>query len=318
MDLILFIIGIFILYFGGELFIRGSSNTARILGIRPLLVGLVVAAFATSSPEFVVSLSAAIRKSRDLAIGNIVGSCIANIGLVLGLAALFRPITVRIPILRRELPILFVVSLVFFGICLDFKITRAEALILLALFVIFIFYCLKSAKEKKPDLNPEEKEVFTTVWSTKGYSKSKALLFLMVGLAGLLLGASFIVGSSVNLARYFGITELVIGLTAVAIGTSLPELATSLIASWRGESDISIGNVIGSNIFNILAIIGVVCLIRPVMVEPALLFISLPLLLLYTFALAPILKSGLKISRVEGVILLLSYLFYLYLLIFRR
>lgn len=308
LHLVLFIVGISILCLGGELFIRGSSSTARIFGIKPLIVGMLVTAFATSSPEFFVSFLATIRKSQDLAIGNIVGSCIANIGLVLGLAALFRPITVRSSILRRELPILFVITLVFFGVCLDFKITRVEGSILLILFGLFIFYCLKNAREEK---GPAPFE------ATKLSSKPKAFSFLIMGLLGLLSGAHLIVGSAVNLARMIGISQVVIGLTVVAIGTSLPELITSLVASVRGEGDISIGNVIGSNIFNILAIVGIVSLLSPIVVEPNILYFSLPLLLLYTLGLAPILKTGLRISRAEGAILLVSYSFYLC-FIFRR
>lgn len=306
---ILFVSGLIILYVGGELFIRGSSKTARIFGIKPLIIGVVIVAFATSSPEFFVSILAVIRKSQDLAIGNIVGSCIANIGLVLGMAALLRPITIKVSILRRELPILFAVTFIFFAICLDFRISRPEALLLCVSFALFIFYCIKNAKEEKGESTP--------FGVTKTPSKPQAFWFLIVGLAGLLLGAHLIVDSSVNLARYFGISEVVIGLTAVAIGTSLPELAASLISSARGECDISIGNVIGSNIFNILGVIGIVCLIRPITVEANILFLSLPLLLLYTLGLAPILKTGLKISRIEGAILLASYSLYLY-LIFRR
>lgn len=306
---LLFICGIFIIYVGGELFIRSSSNTARIFGIKPLIIGLLVVGFATSSPEFFVSTLAAIRKNQGLAIGNIVGSCIANIGLVLALAALFKPISVNISILRREIPILFAVTLIFFTICLDSMITRADALILLILFFLFILYCIKNAKEEKKDSTPFE--------VIKARSKSKAFWFLIIGLAGLLLGAELIVDSSVNLARSLGITEVTIGLTAVAIGTSLPELVTSLVASIRGEGDISIGNVIGSNIFNILAIIGVVGLIGPTAVERGILFLSLPILILYTLALAPILKTGFKITRTEGAVLLGSYFLYLY-FIFRR
>lgn len=309
LHLVLFLCGILILYIGGVSFIKGSSNTARIFGIKPLIVGLVIAAFATSAPEFFVSILATIRKSQSLAIGNIIGSCIANIALVLGLAALARPITVKASLLRRELPILFAVTLIFFAVCLDFRITRPDAFILLILFALFILYCIKNAKEEK---GPSE-----AFEAAKIYSKPKAFWFLIAGLAGLVLGANFIVGSSINLAKYFGISEVVIGLTAVAIGTSLPELAVSLVAAIRGEGDISIGNVIGSNIFNILAIVGAVCLIRPITVGPDLLFFSLPLLIFYTLGLAPILKKGLRIGRQEGAILLVSYFLYLY-FIFRR
>jgi len=301
-NLILFLIGITILYVGGEFFIRGSSGTARIFGIRPLVVGVVIVAFATSSPEFFVSTLAAIRKSSDLAMGNIVGSCICNIGMVLGISALIRPIEVSKTILRRELPMLFVATIGFFILCLDFEISRVDALILIASFVLFILYFIKNAKETDTVEGVESPSL----------SKPKSFSYLGIGLIGLLIGAYIIVGSSVKLARHFGISELVIGLSVVAIGTSLPELAASLIASARGESEISIGNVIGSNIFNILAIVGLVCLIRPVIIEPKVVLFCIPFLILCTFALVPILKTGFRISRGEGAALLASYGAYLY------
>lgn len=307
-NLILFLTGVIILYIGGELFIRGSSNTARIFGIKPLVVGVVIVAFATSAPEFFVSLLATIRKSQELAIGNIVGSCICNIAMVLGLSALIKPITVNSSILRRELPILFAVTIGFFLICLDFKISRIEALILIVSFILFIFYCIKNARD-------EDKAIADA--DTSPSSKSRFFLYLAIGLAGLLLGSYMIVGSSIKLARHYGVSEVVIGLSAVAIGTSLPELTASLIAAARGKGDISIGNIIGSNIFNILAIAGIISLIRPVIIEPKIVLIYIPFLLLCNFALAPILRTGFRISRREGALLLASYGVYLY-FIFKR
>jgi len=295
-----------VLYAGGESFIKGSSNTARIFNIRPLVIGVVVVAFATSAPEFCVSILAAIRKSRDLAIGNIVGSCICNIGLVLGLSALIKPIQAEKRLLKRELPILLAVTVGLFLVSLDNRISRPEALILLVAFFAFIFSCLKGGKDRVEDLG---------IATEKKPDKLKSFIFLGAGLVGLLGGAYLMVNSAVFLARYFGISELVIGLTVVAIGTSLPELAASLIASRRGEGEISIGNVIGSNIFNILGVIGVVCLIRPITVDPNIFIVSMPLLLLITFALWPVMKIGQKITRFEGLILLVVYTGYLTFLI---
>jgi len=288
---------------GGDIFIRGSSSIARIFGIRPIIVGVVIVAFATSSPELFVSLLAVIRRSNDLAIGNLVGSSICNIGMVLGLAALARPISVKVSVLRRELPGLFVATFGFAITCLDLQISRLDGLFLLILFIGILIYCIKNSRG----------ETETSVYSDKRRtSKALSAGLIIFGLLGLLLGAHLIVGSSIKIARYFNVSELVIGLTAVAIGTSLPELAASLIASIRGESDISVGNVIGSNMFNILAIVGVICLIRPVAVEPSVLMYGIPLLILYTIALAPILKTGLRISRLEGALLFASYCVYLY------
>ena len=304
-NLTVLVIGITTLYAGGELFIRGSSGTAYIFRIKPLIVGLMVTAFATSSPEFFVSLLAAIRESKDLAIGNIVGSCICNIAMVLGIAALIKPIDISASILRRELPILIAVTLGFFIMCLDFKISRLDGVTLILAFILFVIYYIRNAKA-------EDNKDSTFLKTGKNHSKLTSFFYLIVGLLGLLCGAHLMVGSSVSLARYFGISELAIGLTAVAIGTSLPELATSVVALLHGESDISVGNVIGSNIFNILAIVGVVCIINPIKLNPSIVIISIPLLILYTLALAPILKTGFKISRTEGAFLLVSYGVYLY------
>ena len=306
--IILLIIGISILYFGGELFIRGSSRAAKLFGIRPLIVGVVIVAFATSAPEFFVSVFAVINKSRNLAVGNIIGSCICNIGMALGIAALIRPIKVDASILKRELPILLTATLALFVICLDFKITRVEAVLLILAFFIFIFYCIRSAKT-------DDGSYLDT--STSSISKLRSFIYLGLGLLGLVVGARFMVQSSISIAKIIGISELVIGLSVVAIGTSLPELAASAIASSKNQGDISIGNVIGSNLFNMLAIIGVVALIRPVIIDPKILMLSLPVLLIYTFVLLPIIKKGFKINRITGAFFVLSYFIYLY-LIFKK
>ncbi len=301
----IFLIGIALLYLCGVLFVRGSSDAARIFNIRPLIVGVVIIAFATSAPEFCVSILAAIKNSRSLALGNIVGSCICNIGMALGLSALIRPIKVNLSILRREIPILLVATAALFLACLDLRISRLEAGLFLIGFIIFIYYCIRSAKREPRGPAP---------LPDKTLSRIRPFAHLVIGLVGLLFAAYIAVNSAVILARHFGISELVIGLTVLAIGTSLPELVASLIASRRGEGDISIGNVIGSNLFNILGIIGIVCLIRPIIIDKSVIILSLPLLMFYTLALIPIIKSGSRISRAEGGALMLSYLVYLYLL----
>ncbi|MFH1645222.1 MAG: calcium/sodium antiporter [Candidatus Omnitrophota bacterium] len=306
MNLVLFIIGIIVLYLGGEYFIKGSSSVAFIFKIRPLIIGVVIVAFATSCPELFVSLLAVLRKSRSLAIGNIVGSCICNIGLVLGLSALIRPISVKVSVLKRELPILFIATAAFFLVCIDLYISRIDAGMLFALFLIFVFLFLRSAKAEASDLVYFER--------IKGYTRVKSFLYMAIGLIGLILGAQLVVVSAIRIALLLNINEFVIGLSAVAIGTSLPELAASMVASARGESEISFGNIVGSNMFNMLAIVGFVCLLQPVAVDKIIVYYSIPLLILYTFALLPILKKGLMIGRVEGFFLIASYFVYLYLM----
>jgi cation:H+ antiporter len=303
-QILLFIAGIAVLYIAGMVFIHGASGTARILNIRPIITGVVIVAFATSAPEFFVSFSAALRNSQGLALGNIVGSCICNIGMVLGLSALIRPVKVNSAMLRREIPVLVLSTILLFTICMDFKISRFESIILLSGFLGFIFYCVKNAKNS-PEASSKQKKIEP--------SKPLVVLALLAGLTGLLYGARIVVNSAVILSRYFGISELAIGLTIVAIGTSLPELFASLAASQRQEGDISVGNVIGSNIFNMLAIIGVVGFISPIIVDSIVLYFNFPILLIYTMALVPVLRTGYTISRREGMLLLLSYFVYLWL-----
>ncbi len=304
-QVIIFSAGIAILYAGGMFFIRGSAGTARIYSIRPIIIGAVVIAFATSAPEFFVSVIAAVKRSSDLAIGNIVGSCICNIGMVLGLSALIKPVKVNNMVLRRELPILLSATILLFLACLDYRINRFEAGLFILGFFLFIFHCIKNAKEHDNGFSQ---------FREKGLSKIRSFMYLCAGLAGLLTGAHLIVNSAILLAGYFGISKLVIGLTVVAIGTSLPELAASAIAAHQGEGDISIGNVIGSNLFNILGIVGIVCLIRPVYISRQVIWLSAPFLLIYTLALVPIIRSGYRINRPEAAALFLSYFLYLYLI----
>ncbi len=305
-NILLFIIGLILLYAGGEVFIKGSTSIAYLFGIRPLIVAATVAAFATSAPEFFVCLTAAVRNSSNLALGNIIGSCIANTALVLGICSLIRPIKIERSLLRKELPILIVVSVSFFLICLDLYISKTEAFLLLFGFCLFIYYCVKNAKQEK-----------NTLIESRPQSKLKSFVF--VGLATLLLvsGSSLLVKSAVALAHYFGISQLVIGLTIVAVGTSLPELSVSATASARGKHETAIGNVIGSNIFNILLIIGAICLIRPIFITPATIKFEIPLMVAYSILLLLLLRTGFKLSRLEGFILLLSYAVYIWILFVR-
>jgi len=225
-QILLFIVGIAVLYAGGMMFIRGSSDTARIFSIRPIMIGVVVVAFATSAPEFFVSVLATVKKSQSLAVGNIIGSCICNIGMVLGISAIIKPVKVESLMLRREIPILLIVTFLLFVLSLDFFISRAESCFLLICCAAFIIYCVKSAKKNHDDMgqSADDKK-----------SKALAFIFLILGLTGLLGGAYIVVNSAVVLARCLGINELIIGLTIVAIGTSLPELFASVSAAKTGR-----------------------------------------------------------------------------------
>ena len=300
----LFIIGLILLYAGGEIFIKGSTDIARLFRIKPLIVAATVAAFATSAPEFFVCLTAAVKNSKDLAIGNIIGSCIANIALILGVCSLIRPIKIERSLLRKELPILIAASFLILFMCLDLYISKTEALFLLFAFCLFIYYCIKNAKEGEE----------APSYEVRPRTKLKSFVFIALATLLLVLGAHLLVKSAVALARYMGISQLVIGLTIVAIGTSLPELSVSVAASAKGKHDISIGNVIGSNIFNILLIIGAVCLIRPIFITTTTLKFELPLMVAYSVLLLPLLRTGFRLSRLEGFILLFSYAAYIWIL----
>ena len=301
-QILLFIIGVAVLYAGGMVFIRGASNAAYIFNIRPIIIGLVVVAFATSAPEFCVSVLAAIKRNQSLAIGNIIGSCICNITMVLGVSAIVKPVKVQSLMLRREMPILLIATMVLFIFSIDSSINRIEAFFLLGLFIAFILYCIKNAKniQKDKDFSNQDKR-----------SRPSAFVLLLSGLIGLLGGAYIVVNSAVVLARYIGVSELVIGLTLVAVGTSLPELFASISAAKQGEGDIAIGNVIGSNIFNILAIVGVVGIISPIALDSSVIYLSFPVLLLFAVILVPIIKTDYTISRKEGTVLLFGYFLYL-------
>jgi cation:H+ antiporter len=302
-QILLFIIGIAVLYAGGMVFIRGASNAAFIFNIRPIIIGVVVVAFATSAPEFFVSVVAALGKNQSLAIGNIVGSCICNIAMVLGIASIIQPVKVEGMMLRREMPILLIATLALFVFSLDLVIDRLESFFLLCFFAAFIVYCIRNAK---------------TIENNTGKARYKKRRFLVLfahlvlGVTGLLGGAYIVVNSSVALARHIGISELVIGITLVAVGTSLPELFASISAAMQSEADICIGNVVGSNIFNILAIVGVVGIISPIPLDRNVLHFSLLVLVLYTIVLVPIIKTGYTISRKEGIVLLSGYFLYLW------
>jgi len=301
-QVLLFITGIVFLYAGGMIFINGASRTALVFNIKPVIIGVVVIAFATSAPEFFVSVLAAAQGRHSLAVGNVLGSNICNIGLVLGISIIARPISMHNSALNREVPILLVSSLLLFVICLDLVISRFEALILLSAFSGFIFYCVKNAK----DSEQAAKQLIPKA------NQTTAFAFLAGGIAGLLAGAYMVVVSAVSLARYLGVNEIIIGLTIVAIGTSLPELFASVSASLQKQGDMSIGNVIGSNIFNILAIIGAAALIRPIALPVSVISFDFPVLIFYSIAVAVIVKKGYTIQRVKGLAFLLSYAVYLW------
>jgi cation:H+ antiporter len=293
------------LFLGGESVIRGSSALALRIGISALVVGLTVVAFGTSSPELIVSVKAALIDNSSIAIGNVIGSNIANIALIIGVSALIRPLNVHANVIKREIPIMIGVSILLIIFLSDGKINKIEGIILFSLLLIYtVFNILLSLKESKEIKNEFESELKTRL------KVSTAVLFFIVGLALLIFGADLFLKGAIALAKIFNISDVVIGLTIVAVGTSLPELFTSVVASIKKESDIAVGNVVGSNIFNILSIVGITAIISPVSsagISP----VDLTIMLAAALVLLPLSYTNFKISRAEGLFLIIGYIAYI-------
>jgi len=304
-SLTIFIIGLVILYFGGEGLVRGSSRLARTMGISPVLIGLTVVAFGTSAPELVVSIIAALKGSNDLIVGNILGSNISNIGLILGISALIYPISIKLTLIKVELPFMILFSILLFLLSQNSLIEPIEGAVLFILLILMIIYsCYDSFKEPKEI----EKEFSDFVGVDRSYYKN--ILYIVFGIIGLSIGAKLLVDSAISIAEIMGVSQAIIGITAVAIGTSLPELTTSVIAALKRESGIIIGNIIGSNIFNI-GIIGIVSVFKPIEMKQNLLQFEFGVMILFAVVLLPIMKTDFKIAKREGLLLLLFYLMFL-------
>ena len=283
-----------LLYYGGDFLVKGASRLARSAGIAPFVIGLTIVAFSTSLPELVVSLFAAIGGNEGIALGNIIGSNIANIGLIIGLSATIFHLSIVGSKFKKDLNILLLLSLMFSVIMLGGQISKWEGAFLFSILILYTFYSL--------------------INSRKGHSNNKSgkpsgsnFLFIILGAAALCFGANFFVKGAAELARMLNVSELSIGLTVAAYGTSLPELATSLVAAYRKESEISVGNIIGSNIFNMLCVAGIVSMVKPLPVDIILFKVEIPIMLLYVLALYPISRLNGAIPKVYSLFLLLSY-----------
>lgn len=299
--------GLLLLIGGADTLVRGATSIARRVGISPLVIGLTVVALATSLPELLVSVGASLRGSPGVAFGNIVGSNIANIGLILGTAAVLAPIRVQAQVIRFDAPILLVCSVAMIGVGLDGTISRIDGLFLVITLIGYIVFNIRLAR-KEPEAKALQKEFSEAL--AQELPLWQASLFLLGGLAGLLFGADLLVDGAVQVASSFGIPDAVVGLTIIAVGTSLPELATSVAAAYRGKGDIAIGNAVGSSIFNILGILGATTLIHPldassIAVEDMLVMTGFGVLVL------PLLRSDVTLSRREGALLLTAYAAYI-------
>lgn len=291
------------LFYGAEFIVKGGSQLARYFGLSPIVIGLTVVAFGTSLPELVVSIVAAIGGSSPIAIGNVVGSNIANVGLVLGISSLIFPIKINLSQIKNDLIIYIFVCLMFSAFCMNGSISRQEGLILFLSVLVYTWYSFyySSSKNNDEDVND------------KNPSNLRMLFILIIsGITLLSFGANLFVKGAIDIARYFGISEIVIGMTIVALGTSLPELATSVIASFRKEHAISIGNIVGSNLFNLLSVIGIVSLVSPIESPKEILFFEIPYMIIYGLILFPIGMLKQPIHRLTAAFLLIGYLLFIY------
>jgi len=309
MDVILLIIGAVFLIKGADFFVDGASNIAKLFKIPPLIIGLTVVAFGTSAPEASVSITASINNLNDISFGNIIGSNLMNTMVILGISAVFSPIIVKERMVKKEIPfnLLATFILIIFFFVGYRTINRIEGVLLLTLFAWFIFYLIKNAKNT----------LMVDTEDLTHISKLKSSILLIVGLIGIILGGQFVTQSASNIAINLGMSEILVGLTIVALGTSLPELITSLVAAIKKENDIALGNIIGSNIFNILLVLGLSSIISPIsmdtqaIVDLVILFVITTITLMFAF-------TGKKINRYEGFALLVLYGVYLTYIIIRN
>ncbi|MDA3903847.1 MAG: calcium/sodium antiporter [Desulfuromusa sp.] len=304
------ICGLILLVWSADRFVVGAAATARYAGMPPLLIGMVVIGFGTSAPEMVVSAISAAQGNPGLALGNAYGSNIANIALILGMTALISPITVQSGVLRKELPILLAVTFLGAGLLLDLYLSRVDALILLLVFTLIMGWSIwLGLRQRQDSLSGDVDHML----EDNSMSLRASLAWLLVGMSLLVVSSRILVWGAVEIARGFGVSDLIIGLTVVSIGTSLPELASSLVAIRKGEHDLAIGNVIGSNLFNTLAVVGIAGAIRPLEIGAEVLYRDCLLMGLLTLALF-LVRAGSdgqkQISRVNGLLLLTIYLGY--------
>ena len=300
MVVVFLLLGIVFLLVGGDLLVKSSAALASKLNVSPFLIGITVVSFGTSAPELLVSLNAALQGSTGIAMGNVIGSNIANIALVLGLTILIRPINLESKRYLFSWLIMLISSVMFYGFSMDGVIDPIDGLFFIAGLILFISL---SIRYRHSSIDEEEIE--------ERINTRLIPLYFILGAVGLYFGSEFLVANSVIIAKYFGLSEFVIGITIVALGTSLPELVTSVIAILKGQSSISIGNLIGSNIFNVFAVLGITSLVRPLDADTSLLISDLPIMLGVTLLLGLFLFISRKLRRIEGVLLISIYLIYL-------
>jgi cation:H+ antiporter len=305
-DVLLLVLGLAVLIFGGELLVKGSVKIARYFSLSPLVIGMTVVAFGTSAPELIVSVKAALSGSSQIAIGNVIGSNIANLGIVLGLTALIFPLQIERQSVRVDWPVMMAATILFYLFMLNGVVSQWEGIVLFALLVIYLVWLLNFTEPEIPEEVKNEENTQQLL---------PALLLVGGGLVGLYFGSEWLLKSAISIAKNAGVSEHVIGVTIIAFGTSVPELATSVIAAFRKQTDISIGNLIGSNIFNIMAVIGITGIIKPISIAPVVLSFDVFFMIGIALLLFPMMTLGRKITRGKGFTLLIFYVAYIALLL---
>lgn len=300
MNVVLVVLGLVGLYVGGDLLVRNASALARAVGISPMVIGLTVVAFGTSAPELAATLVAAFRGAPELAVGNVIGSNVANIGLILGLTALVFPLAATWTFLRREVPWMLAATVLTIPLLADGRLGRVEGALLWFGLAAFVIAAIRLGHVPAP---PDAD-------GGRGGRAWRSGLGALAGVAVLAGGAHALVTGATALALTWGVPERVIGLTLVAVGTSLPELASSLVAALRRETDIILGNVIGSNLFNLLAVLGTAAVVHPIVVPVAGLRVDLAIMLVFSLAIVPLLLVGRRLGRRDGALLLAAYVGY--------
>ncbi|WP_164667280.1 calcium/sodium antiporter [Virgibacillus doumboii] len=318
MTYMLLIVGFALLIKGADFFVEGASKIARALHVSPLLIGLTIVAFGTSSPEGTVSIVAALEESAGVSIGNVIGSNIFNITLVVGLTAILNPLSVKRETIRKQIPFTLLASIAFLILISDIRLqslgenllTRSDGLIFLLFFAIFLYYLFEVARTSKDEVNDQSEDSKTNSWV-------KNIALTIGGLAAIIFGGELVVSNATDIAISFGMSETMVGLTIVAVGTSLPELITSVTAAVKKESEIAVGNIVGSNIFNILLVLGSASVISPLAVDSQVFADSL-LMILLTGLLLIFSRTSYRVGKTEGMILVAAYVLYMAYVIMRN
>lgn len=320
MTYLLLILGFALLIKGADFFVEGASKIAQALHVSPLLIGLTIVAFGTSSPEATVSIVAALEENAGVAIGNVVGSNIFNITLVVGITAILNPMTVQDETIRKEIPFTLLASTAFLVLISDVQfqgasnnlITRGDGFIFLLFFAIFLYYIFEVARHSR-----EKGKSEGSMQEQEKISWPKNILFTIGGLAAIILGGELVVSNATTIALSFGMSETLVGLTIVAVGTSLPELITSVTAALKKQSQIALGNIVGSNIFNILFVLGSASVISPLTVDSQI-FVDVLLMIILTGVLLIFSRTHFKVGKFEGMVLALAYIVYMVYIILRN